>query len=41
MDAGLAAQLASSIDPKALRSLQDRNGDPTVGRAVAAHSARF
>jgi peptidoglycan hydrolase FlgJ len=35
MDVDLAQRLAGSVDPKDLRSLQDRNGDPSVGRAVA------
>jgi flagellar rod assembly protein/muramidase FlgJ len=41
MDADMAARLAASVDPKALQALQNRNGDPTVGRAVAAQFGAF
>jgi hypothetical protein len=41
MDAKLALSLASSIDPKALASLRDRNHDPAVAKAVAAQFGSF
>jgi hypothetical protein len=41
MDAGLAERLATSMDPKALSALQNRNNDPAVGRAVAAQFGSF
>ncbi|HEY5208120.1 MAG TPA: glucosaminidase domain-containing protein [Stellaceae bacterium] len=41
MDAGLAERLASSVDPKSLASLQNRNSDPAVARAVASQFGSF
>jgi flagellar protein FlgJ len=41
MDAKLAVSLASSIDPKALASLQNRNNDPAVAKAVAGQFGAF
>src|SRR5665213_23711 len=41
MDAGLAERLASSVDPKSLASLQNRNSDPAVAHAVAAQFGSF
>ena len=35
MELTVAERLAGSIDPKGLTSLQNRNGDPAVGHAVA------
>lgn len=41
MDATLAASLASSVDPKSLRALQNRNSDPAVAKAVAGQFGSF
>lgn len=37
----MAARLAASMDPKSLTTLQNRNGDPAVGRAVAGQFGSF
>jgi flagellar protein FlgJ len=41
MDAGLADRLATSIDPKALGQLRNRNTDPAVGKAIASQFGSF
>jgi flagellar protein FlgJ len=41
MDDRLAVSLASSIDPKTLASLQNRNNDPAVAKAVAGQFGAF
>ncbi|MGH6980012.1 MAG: glucosaminidase domain-containing protein [Stellaceae bacterium] len=41
MDSGMANRLASSMDPKALSTLQNRNSDPNVARAVASQFGSF